>query len=90
MLLRDLRISKIEWACVDTICTLRFSFNNGTTSVAFGNRFPVTDSFELPEDREIKSIKVSVRGKSEYMESITFADENQDVILDIRGATVTG
>ena len=32
-LLRDVRIERIEWTCIDTITTMRFSFNNGTTSI---------------------------------------------------------
>ena len=36
---RDLKITKIEWAAVATICTLRFTFSNGTSSVAFGSKY---------------------------------------------------
>ena len=31
-IIKELRIIKIEWSTVDTITTLRFSFNNGVTT----------------------------------------------------------
>jgi hypothetical protein len=46
-LLKDLRITKIEWATGDTIRTLRFSFNNGQTTPMIGSTVPVLQSFVL-------------------------------------------
>ena len=31
-LLRDIKITKIEWNCVDTITTMRFGFSDGSAS----------------------------------------------------------
>jgi len=90
MLLRDLRINKIEWTVIDTICTLRFSFNNGTTSLQLGNRFPCQETFMVPEGTRIKMVKVAVRGKQEYLEAINFYDSQHNLILAIRGNTVAG
>ena len=90
MLLRDLRINKIEWTAVDTICTLRFSFNNGTTSMQLGNRFPAQNEFKVPQETQIKMVKIAVRGKSEFLEAINFYDSKRNLILGIRGHTVKG
>ena len=90
MLLRDLRICKIEWTAIDTICTLRFSFNNGTTSLQLGNRFPCQETFVVPSDTQIKMVKVAVRGKQEYLEAMNFYDAQHNLILSIKGKTVVG
>ena len=55
---------------------MRFGFNNGTSSIAFGSRVKISESFNLPQDREIKKVMVSVRGEDEYLEAIKFIDEN--------------
>lgn len=89
-LLRDIRISKIEWTAIDTITTMRFGFNNGTSSIAFGNRVKVSNEFIFPKDVEIKKVMVSVRGDDEYLDAITFTGENDQTLLEIRGNTVKG
>ena len=89
-MLRDLRITKIEWTTLDTICTLRFSFNNGTTSVQLGNRVPIQKEFIVPNDVEIKKIEVAVRGDQEYLEALNFFDEKGVPVLAIRGENVKG
>ena len=73
-LLRDLRIKRIEWTCIDTITTMRFSFNNGTTSIQFGTRVKLSESFTIPKDIEIKKIMVSVRGDDEFLDAMKFFD----------------
>lgn len=89
-LLRDIKITKIEWTCLDTICTLRFGFSNGTMSVQLGNRLAVKESFVVPVDVEIRKVTVSVRGEQEYLEAINFYDQNEELILGIRGQSVKG
>ena len=68
---RDLKITKIEWAVIATICTLRFTFSNGTSSIAFGNKCQVDHNFVVPDDVEIKRVEVSVR---ELKDGTTFLE----------------
>ena len=69
---------------------MRFSFNNGTTSIQFGSRVQIRESFTIPKDVEIKKVMVSVRGDDEYLDAMTFYDQHGQVMLDIRGNTVKG
>ena len=69
---------------------MRFGFNNGTSSIVFGNRVKIRESFTLPKDVDIKKVMVSVRGDDEYLDAIIFLDEKDQPILEIRGNTVKG
>ena len=89
-LLRDVRITKIEWTAIDTICSLRFGFSNGTTTIQLGDRIKLRETFIFPKDIEIKKVAISVRGEQEYLESLTFWDENGNELVSIRGENVKG
>ena len=73
-LLRDVRITRIEWTTIDTICSLRFSFSNGTSTIQLGDRIKLRESFDIPLSVEITKISVAVRGEQEYLEAMTFWD----------------
>ena len=62
-ILRDVHISKIEWTTIDTICSLRFAFSNGTTTIQLGDRIKLRESFVFPKDVEIKKVAINVRGE---------------------------
>ena len=53
---------------------MRFSFNNGTTSIQFGSRCALQSSFDIPLDVEIKKVMISVRGEDEYLDGMDFYD----------------
>ena len=72
--LRDVKIDKIEWTTIDTICSLRFTFSDGTSTIQLGDRIKLRETFEVPKDVEIKKVAVSIRGEQEYLESMTFWD----------------
>jgi len=69
---------------------MRFSFNNNTTSIQFGNRVKIREEFIVPKDVEIKKIMVSVRGDDEYLEAMTLFDQHDKPILEIKGNTLKG
>lgn len=69
---------------------MRFSFNNGTTSVVLGSRAKLREEFIIPPEKEISKIEVSVRGDKEYLEAINFYDQNGELIVGIRGDSVRG
>lgn len=85
-----MRITKIEWTTIDTICSLRFGFSNGTTTVQLGDRIKLRENFIFPKDTEIKKVAINVRGEQEYLESLTFWDENGNELISIRGENVKG
>ena len=89
-ILRDVRITKMEWTTIDTICSLRFGFSNGTTTVQLGDRIKLRENFTFPKDVEIKKVAINVRGEQEYLESLTFWDENGNELISIRGENVKG
>ena len=45
---------------------------------------------EIPGDVEIKKVAINVRGEQEYLESLTFWDENGNELISIRGENVKG
>ena len=70
----ELRVTKIEWTVVDVICTLRFHFNNGTTSPQLGQKVALQESLTLSEGQEIKKIYICVRRNLDYMEAMVLVD----------------
>ena len=88
--LRDVVITKVEWTTIDTICSLRFSFSNGTTSIQLGDRIKLRETFIFPKDVEIKKVSMHIRGEQEYLETLTFWDENGNKLISIRGENVKG
>ena len=89
-LMRDVKITQVEWTTVDTICSLRFSFNNGTSSIQMGDKLELRKVFVFPKDSEIQKVAISVRGQQEYLEAITFWDKNGTELISIRGENVNG
>ena len=69
---------------------MRFGFNNGTSSIAFGSRMKISNEFTFPKDVEIKSVMISVRGDDEYLDGMNFIGENGQTLLEIRGKTLKG
>ena len=88
--MRDVVITKVEWTTIDTICSLRFSFSNGTTSIQLGDRIKLRETFIFPKDVEIKKVSMHIRGEQEYLETLTFWDENGNKLISIRGENVKG
>ena len=88
--LRDVVITKVEWTTIDTICSLRFSFSNGTSSIQLGDRIKLRETFIFPKDAEIKKIAMNIRGEQEYLETLTFWDANGNELLSIKGENVKG
>ena len=89
-LMRDVKITQVEWTAVDTICSLRFTFNNGTSSIQMGDKLELRKVFVFSKDSEIQKVAISVRGQQEYLEAITFWDKNGTELISIRGDNVNG
>ena len=69
---------------------MRFSFNNGTSTISLGPRIKIKDEFVIPNEKEISKVEVSVRGNEEYLEAINFYDQHGELIVAIRGESVKG
>ena len=70
-------MTKIEWATVDVIVSLKFHFNNGTCSPQLGQRVALKQSHEFEEFQDIKKIFICVRKNLDYLETMVLVDQNE-------------
>ena len=89
-LLRDNKITAIEWTTVDTICTMRFTFQNGTRTPILGNRLKLKKSYKFPRNVSINKVSFTVRGDMEFIDSLTFYDQKGGILVGIKGENVKG
>jgi len=66
--LKQLRIKKVEWFAYvgGAIVSIRFTLSDNTVSEQIGTDKDLTNSFEFPEDRPIRKIKVRADYNSVY------------------------
>ena len=64
--LKSLRITKVEWFSKDdwnAIRNLRFTLSDGQISKQFGAQVQMENSFEFPEGRPVRSIRMREDGR---------------------------
>ena len=85
--LKDLRIKSIEWYTGKRfVRVLKLKMNEEKYIMpTFGatNNHEVTGNFEIPEDKEIKTIEMWYSPDDKDIESFQFYDQNGDLLLQI-------
>ena len=79
-ILRDLKLTKIEWAASERIKSIRFSFNNGQTTPQIGQRVDQLQAFSIPPEVEIGKVLIGVRDKSVIEQLIFFDTQGKELI----------
>ena len=90
LILKDLRISKIEWTAVDSITTLRFTFSTGQTTPQIGTHVPLRNSYTLPKGADIGKIIVGVRNGLDYIDYLAFMNKKGEMLVEFEGENQTG
>lgn len=85
MILKDLRISKIEWTAIDSITTLRFTFSTGQQTPQIGNHVALRNSYTLPVNADIGKIILGVRNGKDYIDYLAFIDKQGEMLVEFEG-----
>ena len=88
-IVRDLKVTKIEWAASERIKCIRFTFNNGQTTPHIGQRVDQLQAFEIPNKAEIGTIIIGVRDKA-MIDYLAFYDLNGKELCKISDKQPTG
>ena len=82
--LQKLKLKKIEWAMdCDTVFSMRFTLSDGSVSPHIGKTVDVNESFDFPEDKSIRSVKV--RHSDGFIVSLQFLDQDKKVLVEMIG-----
>ena len=86
--LNQLKFTKVEWNVANLIYSIRFTLSDGQVSPQIGTR-ALKNSFEFPQNRPIKTIKVRVQ-EGNFVTRLQFCDAYHSLIHEIKGTSDLG
>ena len=79
-----IRVSKIQFWVGGSLCALRLIMTDGSKSPKFGKFHPLDKEVTLSPGEKVRY--VSLRGDEEYVEALSFLDQDKKPALQIEGS----
>jgi len=78
------RVSKIQFWVGGSLCALRLIMTDGSKSPKFGKFHPLDKEVTLAPSEKVRYVQL--RGDQEYVESLSFLDQEKKAVLQIEGS----